>query len=89
MELRKRSAPAPVQDTAALSKRAAVEVLNGSHGGSARAAADHYALPFHSHIQYYVDKWRDSEVAELVALTGESVASQATTMAESPIPVPG
>ena len=86
MELRKRSAPPPVQDTAALSKRAAVEVLNGSHGGSARAAADHYALPFHSHIQYYVDKWRDSEVAELVALTGESAASQARAMAESPSP---
>ena len=44
MELRKRSAPPPLQDTAALVKRAAVEVLNGGHGGSARAAADHYVL---------------------------------------------
>jgi hypothetical protein len=88
MELRKRSAALPLQDTAALVKRAAVEVLNGGHGGSTRTAADHYVLPFHSHVQYYIDKWRDSEVAELVALTPAPVASQARTMAESPIPAP-
>ena len=64
-----------------------MEVLNGGHGGSARTAADHCVLPFHSHVQYYIDKWRDSEVAELVALTPAPVASQARTMAESPSPV--
>jgi hypothetical protein len=86
MELRKRSAAPPLQDTAALAKRAAVEVLNGGHGGSARAAAAHHALPFHSHVQYYIDKWRGSEVAELVALP--PTPTPTPTLSVSPVPSP-
>lgn len=46
-----------------LAKRAALEVLKGMHNGSVvRVAATFYDLSNPSHIQYYVRKWKDSEL---------------------------
>ena len=91
MEMRKRKECPPVLSTAALAKRAALEVLQGEHGGSARAAAAHYNIPSLSHVRYYVNKWEDTEVSSLLLaspMAVDQVDSRrvASPMADSPLP---
>jgi hypothetical protein len=76
-----------VLSTAALAKRAALEVLQGEHGGSVRAAAAHYNIPFHYHVWYYVNKWEDTEVSSLVLaspMAVDQVDRVSSPMADSP-----
>ena len=65
--LRKRKVAATPLDTGKLLRQAAAEVVQGMHGGSCRRAADHHGLESHSGIQYHVNRWRKSELGELVA----------------------
>ena len=91
MERRKRKECPPVLSTAALAKRAALEVLQGEHGGSVRAAAAHYNIPFHYHVRYYVNKWEDTEVSSLVLaspMAVDQVDRVSSPMADSPPPAP-
>jgi hypothetical protein len=65
--LRKRPEATPVVDRKrSVVQKAAVEVLQGFHGGSARQAAAHFQLSNHSSVAYWVDKYRGSELVQLI-----------------------
>ena len=66
----------PQETDADRCRMAARKLLSGLHSGSVRKAADAHNIRNHSMIQYWYKRWKQTEYAEELEMTGATAESE-------------